>query len=139
MIKYVVYDGYVNSIYDGQRHYIHPVEVAKLYKVNIGECILISGDRDSLVNRWLLSDIDFTKVIKLYPDITGKYELPVIEGKILSDVTKRVLIVKGADKVNHLTHTSKGFIINTHNLNGDLWSIELIEPVGDYKGVKTND
>lgn len=96
MKKYAVFGGYVNSINDGQEHYIPSHKVAELYKVPISQCILIPDDWKSGhlydLNKPFeeLMDIINTKcrknpldkllgtknLIHLYPDESGEYKLP---------------------------------------------------------------
>lgn len=98
MKKYAVFGGYVNSINDGQEHYIPSYKVAKLYKVPISQCILIPDDWKS--GRLYDPNLSFEEImsilnegpiyrknpldklrgmkdlIQLYPDESGEYKLP---------------------------------------------------------------
>jgi len=95
--KYAVFGGYVNSINDGQEHYIPSHKVAELYKVPISQCILIPDDWKSGwfydLNKPFEELIDILKegpsrknpldkllgtknLIHLYPDESGEYKLP---------------------------------------------------------------
>lgn len=44
MSKYVLHGGYVISRYDGQRHYVGPVQLARLYGLNLRDCALIRSE-----------------------------------------------------------------------------------------------
>ncbi|WP_163221289.1 hypothetical protein [Clostridium sporogenes] len=52
---------------------------------------------------------------------------------IISDVSKRVLIVKGIREVRWIELFNKDRdIIKVKNLHDDIWQVELIKRVGDY-------
>ncbi|WP_251861069.1 hypothetical protein [Clostridium sp. Marseille-Q2269] len=52
---------------------------------------------------------------------------------IISDISKRVLIVKGIEEVRRIKLCNKERdIIKTKNLYDDIWEVELIKRVGDY-------
>lgn len=52
---------------------------------------------------------------------------------LLSDVSKRVITVKGIEEVRRIESINNGIdILKVKNLNGDIWQIELIKRVGDY-------
>ncbi|MGO5073875.1 hypothetical protein [Clostridium botulinum] len=52
---------------------------------------------------------------------------------IISDISKRVLIVKGVEEVIRIRRLNKNKdIIKIKNLHDDIWQIELIKRVGDY-------
>lgn len=52
---------------------------------------------------------------------------------ILSDVTKRVILVKGADEVERIKTINKDFrIFECRKMRKDLCEITLIERVGSY-------
>lgn len=98
MKKYAVFGGYVNSINDGQEHYIPSHKVAELYKVPLSQCILIPDDWKSGIrydlNKPFEELIDVLRegptyrkntldklqgmknLIHLYPDESGEYKLP---------------------------------------------------------------
>ena len=74
MKRYLVYGGYVTSKFDKQRHYVSPVDVAILFKVNPNECIYVTPDTnvdDLGVPRGLRKE-DF---IVLHPKQNGDYSL----------------------------------------------------------------
>lgn len=52
---------------------------------------------------------------------------------ILSDISKRILVVKVEECVRWIEFCNKGRdIIKVKNLHGDIWQVELIKRVGDY-------
>ena len=52
---------------------------------------------------------------------------------ILSDVSKRTLVVKGIEEIRRIENLNEGRdIIKIKNLHDDIWQIELIKRVGDY-------
>lgn len=52
---------------------------------------------------------------------------------IISDISKRILIVEGIEEVRRIESCNKGIdIIKVKNLYDDVWKIELIRRVGDY-------
>lgn len=53
--------------------------------------------------------------------------------KIISDISKRVLIVNGEQSVRWIEKCNEGRdIIKAKNIHGDVWQVELIKRVGDY-------
>lgn len=70
MKKYVVYGMPFESKNDGDKFYLSAFKIAKLYNVNLNECILIDyNDESKLVG------IDTSKYIALYPRYDGNYTL----------------------------------------------------------------
>jgi len=52
---------------------------------------------------------------------------------IISDISKRILVVNGVEKVRWIEFCNKGRdIIKVKNLHDDVWQVELIKKVGDY-------
>ena len=94
MKKYAVFGGYVDSINDGQEHYVPSYKVAELYKVPLSQCILIPDDWKSSLHWDLKTPIEEVigmiervknprdrligtkNLIHLYPDESGEYKLP---------------------------------------------------------------
>lgn len=68
MSKYVLHGGYVISRYDGQRHYVGPVQLARLYGLNLRDCALI---RSEMPGSQYPPD-----AVHLYPRNDGDYRLP---------------------------------------------------------------
>lgn len=59
---------------------------------------------------------------------------------IISDISKRVLIVKGFEEVKRIAEINQDErIMKVKYLENDIWNIELISRVGDYynKSVKS--
>lgn len=57
------------------------------------------------------------------------------KGRIISDISKRVLIVEGKDELDrilHLEENRKEHIINTKKLGKEVYEIELIRKVGSF-------
>lgn len=57
------------------------------------------------------------------------------KGRIISDISKRVLIVEGKDELDrilHLEENGKEHIINTKELGKEVYEIELIRKVGSF-------
>ena len=71
MKRFLVHDGIVRSRNDGEWHQVPAREVARLYRVDPRECVF--RDFDYL---YRTRDIDTSRLISLYPDPTGAYELP---------------------------------------------------------------
>lgn len=69
--KYALYPGFVTSKTDGETHFISSLELARLYRVKISECITVSENRPDLSR-----GIDLTGCIHLYPREDGNYCLP---------------------------------------------------------------
>lgn len=56
---------------------------------------------------------------------------------IISDISMRILVVKGVEKVRWIEFCNKGRdIIKVKNLHDDVWQVELIKRVGDYYKAK---
>jgi len=54
-------------------------------------------------------------------------------GNIISDVSKRIMVVKGVPTVRHIEHCNNGRdIIKVKELHDDIWEVELIKRVGTY-------
>lgn len=56
-------------------------------------------------------------------------------GRIISDISKRVLIVEGKselDRILHLEENGGDHIINVKKLDKDVYEIELIKKVGSF-------
>lgn len=52
---------------------------------------------------------------------------------IISDISKRTLIVRGVKKVRWIEFCNKGRdIIKVKNLYNDVWQVDIIKRVGDY-------
>ncbi len=57
------------------------------------------------------------------------------KGRIISDISKRVLIVEGKselDRILHLEENKKEHIINVKKLGNEVYEIELIRKVGSF-------
>lgn len=77
MKKYAVFESYVYSA-DGDKHMISCSQIMSLYKVNPQECIRIPYSDSGRIK---LRGYDTSKLIFLYPDQTGAYELPTQTGE----------------------------------------------------------
>lgn len=66
MTRYVLHPGWVTSKFDGDRHFIEGPTLARLYGVNILDCVFI----DELQYREQEGDIH------LFPQYSGDYTLP---------------------------------------------------------------
>ena len=64
--KYMLCPGYIISKNDGQRHYISPADLVRLYGANPAECVIFGNVPES----------DHHKYIKLVPKRNGDYFLP---------------------------------------------------------------
>lgn len=74
MKKYLVFAGPVRSKNDKQIHRVGGPQLAQLYRVNPSECIFIGWDiTDDEVRA---KTIGQKNLISLYPDNSGRYELP---------------------------------------------------------------
>lgn len=65
--KYVLHPGPVYS-HDGDRHLIGPLELARLYKVDLADCLVANGDN--------LRGMNLDGKIHLHPSAKGDYTLP---------------------------------------------------------------
>lgn len=57
------------------------------------------------------------------------------KGRIISDISKRVLIVEGKselDRILHLEENREEHIINVKKLGNEVYEIELIRKVGSF-------
>lgn len=57
------------------------------------------------------------------------------KGRIISDISKRVLIVEGKselDRILHLEENREDHIINVKKLGKEVYEIELIKKVGSF-------
>ena len=65
--KYILHPGFIESITDGQKHYITSDNLMRLYGVNPKECVTFIPYR-----QYPNQD----KLIQLHPNIYGDYILP---------------------------------------------------------------
>lgn len=70
-IKYVLHPGFVKSKNDGDKHFIGPQQLMKLYRVEVKECLLHGSPRYELPKVYRNLNL-----IHLYPDPTGDYVIP---------------------------------------------------------------
>lgn len=72
---YAIYPGVVTSRYDGDCHYISAAQLARLYGVSIGECVVVEwGDYSK---PWRRESIAYAStLIPLIPRYSGDYSLP---------------------------------------------------------------
>lgn len=75
-IKYVLFPGYVISQTDGDRHYIGPMQLAKLYHVDIQECTIYEPAPWWTESYYRSMSIKILGLIKLYPRNDGNYQVP---------------------------------------------------------------
>lgn len=66
--KYAIHPGYMLSKTDTQRHFVSYNQLVKLYRVSPDECF---EWLEGYSNNGLRSNY-----VHLYPDFTGKYEVP---------------------------------------------------------------
>lgn len=70
VLKYLVFGGYVISINDGDKHWVTPEQVIKLYKVNPKECRMIKQEKDLFgFNK------KYYNLIELRPRDDGNYDI----------------------------------------------------------------
>lgn len=75
--KYRCLGGYITSRSDGDRHFISARKLAALYRVNPDECIFIDpNDHPDYKQMRGYSYEVINSLIDLWPDESGKYELP---------------------------------------------------------------
>ena len=67
--KYLVYSGWVTSRADGEEHFITDFQVAKLFRVDLEECIFAERDRS------YRSRLNATPLFVLRPQVDGNYTL----------------------------------------------------------------
>lgn len=61
------------------------------------------------------------------------------KGRIISDISKRVLIVEGRDELNRIMHIQEKDserITRYRTLGNDIYEIEIIQKVGSFYGAK---
>ena len=75
MKKYLVYGQQIKSKNDNDWHYVSARRVAELYNVNPSECIMIDGNPNTLYNWNKTRGLNKEKLIMLYPDFNGDYDL----------------------------------------------------------------
>jgi len=76
MLRYVLHPGFVISQHDGQQHYIGPMTLARLYGVDIKQCVIYEP-----APWWPSSFYDYERkrhegLIHLTPRNDGKYDIP---------------------------------------------------------------
>ena len=71
--KYLVKPGYVQSVTDGQWHYITAGQLMRLYKVSPADCFILRSDLSDLGRLRQLEGIE--QLIALRPDKYGRYNL----------------------------------------------------------------
>lgn len=71
MIKYAVHPGKIQSIRDGDWHFIGAGQLIRLYRVPRQECLII----DPRIKETHYG-IDLDKLIHLHPKADGNYTLP---------------------------------------------------------------
>lgn len=69
--RYVLCPGIVTSKSDGQRHYVGPAQLARLYGVPFSECVIFPQEY-AQVRGWL----DPPGAVYLRPRYDGDYSLP---------------------------------------------------------------
>lgn len=67
MIKYLLCSGYIQSVNDGQIHFISARSLQVLYQVSMNECIIRSTPAGNFRNH---------ELIELWPCWNGDYTLP---------------------------------------------------------------
>lgn len=77
MKRYLVIGGEVTSQNDGQRHYISPQRLIKLYGVDPAYCVPVTNMQYVGIAKRGYTDAEFNKLLVLQPDPTGQYKLPV--------------------------------------------------------------
>lgn len=74
--KYVIHPGRVQSKTDGQRHYIGPMELMKLYGVSQDECEIYDPANWWPESYYRMAEERHAGLIHLYPAHDGDYSLP---------------------------------------------------------------
>lgn len=74
MKRYLVFAGPIRSKNDKQIHLVGGQQLAELYRVNPAECIFIPWTMNENEVRARTTGHD--NLIKLYPDNSGRYDLP---------------------------------------------------------------
>lgn len=74
--KYLLCSGEVTSASDGQRHYIGPFELARLYGVDYHECKIFDPARWWPESFWKEAERDKQELIVLKPRRDGNYAVP---------------------------------------------------------------
>jgi len=79
-IKYALFPGPVRSRRDGQYHYIHEADLARLYGVRMSDCLVVrravNGPNEWREREMLLDRIKEQGLIELRPRYDGNYTLP---------------------------------------------------------------
>ena len=86
MLKYVIYPGEVVSESDGEKHFIGAEQLARLYGVDLTECMVVD-DRRKFTPASMMSWRKDSGLIHLYTRSDGDYKLPAINkrGYVLSN------------------------------------------------------
>jgi len=74
--KYLIWPGHVRSKFDKQLHYISARQIAELYRVNPRECVFVSEHTQVDKLTGLPYGLKKGELIELYPDRSGRYQLP---------------------------------------------------------------
>jgi hypothetical protein len=74
--RYALHAGFVTSQTDGQKHFIDPQKLAKLYGVTWGECVVIRQDT--------LTRFRHPELVQLHPRDDGDYQLPDVRKTVSS-------------------------------------------------------
>lgn len=71
-MKYILHPGQIRSRTDGQIHYISAAKLARLYGLNLADCIVHKEPKNYVFDVY---------DIHLHPRFDGDYTLPPISGK----------------------------------------------------------
>ena len=74
--RYVLCPGYVRSRNDGQRHYVGPMDLARLYGVRIEQCEIYEPAQWWPESYYRMAEERIRGLIKLAPRWDGNYTVP---------------------------------------------------------------
>lgn len=75
-VRYVLCPGMVKSKYDGQRHYIDAMALARLYGVRLNECEIYEPAPQWTETYFRQAEVRTLGLIRLAPRYDGDYSLP---------------------------------------------------------------
>jgi len=75
-MKYLICPGFVKSKNDGQIHYIGPMQLMRLYRVDPRECYIYEPAPWWPVSYYQMAEERFRGLLQLGPRYDGDYELP---------------------------------------------------------------
>ena len=73
MIRYILCPGEIESKYDGQIHYIGPMQLARLYEIDIRDCEIYEPAPWWTPSYFKEFEVKYKDIPRLYPRYHGDY------------------------------------------------------------------